>query len=442
MFGAKGDGVTNDSAAMARLATAVNLNRGGVVEFSRKTYIVGSQLARPGAAEGYSYDPMPLLEFARCVRPLIIRGNGARLRCAPGLRFGVFDAATGRALNKPMPYVGPGVATPYRHMIKVADCTGPVEIIDFELDGNLPALKIGGAYGDTGWQIAAIGLALFNNRGPETVRSVYTHHHAQDGIYIDGIDAAVAPVQARRVQDLRSEYNGRQGCSIVGGRDYVFERCRFDLTGRSAIVSKPGAGVDIEAEGGKRIRNLAFHNCSFTENAGSGMVADSGDSEVATFTRCTFVGTSEWSAWPSKPYFSFRDCTFVGALARAFGDANPARATKFTGCTFTDDPTMAPRGEVFGGTNADRPLADLGDARNIYFGRCAFVARHKSVLPWSTGAIYENCRMEQVKKTHGFPRGTFRGRNVIVGLVDLYGSKNVGEVLMNGKTYRNGWNPD
>jgi hypothetical protein len=439
MFGAKGDGVTNDSVAMAKLAAAVNLNRGGTVEFSRKTYIVGAQRPRPFGTEHFSFEPEPLLEFNRCKRPLVVRGNGARLRCASGLRFGIFDAATGRAVNHPMPYTGPGVASPYGYMIKADSCTGPVEISDIELDGNLPGLQIGGPYGDTGWQIAAIGLALLNNRGPETVRAVHSHHHAQDGFYIDGLDAADAPVQPRKVLNLRSEYNGRQACSIVGGRGYAFEHCTFARTGRSAIVSKPGAGVDIEAEGGKRIRDLSFSDCNFTDNAGPGMVADSGDTEKVSFTRCSFVGTSEWSAWPSKPYFTFRTCTFVGAVARAFGDPAPLRATRFTDCVFNDDPALAPRGQVYGGANGDRPLLDLGDAKNIYFGRCTFLARHSGVLPWSTGAIYENCRMEQVKKTHGFPRGVYRGRNTITGLVDLYGARNEGEVVMNGKTYRMGW---
>jgi hypothetical protein len=440
MFGAKGDGVTNDSVAMARLAAAVSMNRGGRIEFGpKKTYLVGAQRPRPGAA--YAYDPVTLLEFTGCQRPLIIRGNGAKIRCAPGLRYGVFDATTGRAVKHPMPYVGPGLASPYRFMIKVENCTGTVEIADLELDGSLPRLQIGGQYGDAGWQIPAIGLALINNRGPETVRGVHSHHHALDGFYVDGVDAAPVPGVTRRLQDLRSEYNGRQGCSIVGGRGYAFERCDFSRTGRSAIVSNPSAGLDIEAEAGKRIRDLTFSDCSFTDNVGCGMVADTGDSERASFTRCKFVGTTQWSAWPSKPFFSFANCTFVGAVARAFGDTNPARATRFADCTFTDDPALAPGRKVYGGTNASGPLLDLSDARNVYFGRCTFLARHNGVLPWSTGAIYENCRMEQVKKTHGFPRGTYRGRNTIVGLVDLYGSTNTGEVLMNGKRYLRSWNP-
>ena len=51
MFGAKGDGVTNDSAALAQLGQAVTANGGGVVEFAAgRTYLVGSQFRPPPLA--------------------------------------------------------------------------------------------------------------------------------------------------------------------------------------------------------------------------------------------------------------------------------------------------------------------------------------------------------------------------------------------------------
>ena len=45
MFGARGDGRTNDSAAMARVSEAVSANGGGTVVFRRATYLVGAQSA-------------------------------------------------------------------------------------------------------------------------------------------------------------------------------------------------------------------------------------------------------------------------------------------------------------------------------------------------------------------------------------------------------------
>jgi hypothetical protein len=436
MFGARGDGVTNDSRALAALAAAVNAQGGGIVEFRRATYLVGEQQPAVRSDAPYAFEPAPLLVFEHCRRPLVLRGNGATLKCADGLRYGVFDPRSGRPLEPPMPYVGPGLATPYYDMIRIESCSSPVEVSDFELDGNLPGLLIGGRYGDTGWQIPARGLSLFDNRGPETVRNVFTHHHGQDGLYIDGWHHAAAGRAERRIVAVRCEHNGRQGCSIVGGHGYAFERCRFAYTGRAGLASAPGAGVDIEAEAGKTNRGFSFTDCMFDDNVGSGLVADSGDSADMRFARCRFIGTTNWSAWPNKPGFRFDDCTFVGALVRAYGDPDQARAAQFHDCTFTDDRRQSPTGRVYGGTNPDAPLADLSDARNVLFSRCHFLAT-TGALPWSIGAIYADCRMEQRSGNPGYPRGRFVGRNLINGRVDLYGSRIEGELIVNGRRIPN-----
>ncbi len=426
-FGAKGDGITNDSLAMARLSATVNMRGGGTIAFRKTTYLVGEQGLQ--LSGGYMFPPHELLRFRRCTRPLIVKGNGARLLCASGLRYGVFDQA-GDRIDRAMPYVGPGLAAPYAAMIQIEDCTGPVAVTDFDLAGPGDEILLGGQYGDTGWQIGSTGLVLINNRGNETIARIRTHGHPQDGIMIDGVNGAAAGT-VRTVTDVVADRNGRQGCSIVGGEGYQFVRCRFDRTGRGKVRSAPGAGVDIEAEAGKRIRDIGFVDCKFTDNFGCGVVADNGDTARVRFTGCTFIGTTSWSAWPSMPQFRFDRCKFVGAVTRAFGNQDPSRATQFVACTFTDDPTGSPTGKVYRGTNSDGPLADLSDSRNVAFDRCQFRAV-RGVLPWSTGAIYKDCTMKQGFGTAGYPRGRFIGTNSVVGKVDLYGSAITGVLTVNG----------
>ena len=431
MFGAKGDGVTNDSAAFAALAVGVNANGGGSVVLRPVTYIVGRQTrTRPGR-RGYAFEPASLLHFRGCTKPLTIRGNGAVLKCASKLRYGVFDPVSGRKIEPSMPNMARGnLATPYEHMIMVEGCRGRIAISDLELDGTSESHEIGGQYGDVGWQIPAIGLFLMGNSGDELIENLYTHHHLQDGIMLSGGSNAGRPT--RRFRNVRSEYNVRQGCSIIGGSRYVFENCKFNHTGRGRISSPPGAGVDIEAEHTPN-RDHSFINCEFSNNAGCGMLADSGDSAGGTFRDCRFVGTTSWSLWAAKPNFRFYNCTVVGAAVQCFGDPDPARAAQFHGCTFTDDPRMTPNGKVYRQDRPDGALADLAYAQNVLFSRCSFLADHGAVLPWSTGAIYSDCTMRQKTKSTGFPRGTFRGRNVIQGSVDLWGSKFEGQVILNGK---------
>ena len=304
-------------------------------------------------------------------------------------------------------------------------------VADFDLAGCTDSLIIGGQYGDTGWQIPGTGLSLRDNLGSEIVERVHTHHHPQDGLSLNGIDADT-PMAMRSLTEVVADANGRQGCSLVGGRGYRFSRCSFTRTGRGKVSSAPGAGGDIEAEGGKHIRDVGFADCRFIDNAGCGMVADTGDSDGARFTRCTFIDTISWSVRVNKPHFRFEDCRFVGALVHAYGDQNPARAAQFVGCTFDDDPALSPTHKVYGGTNGDHPLADLSDSRNMLFDRCRFSALHGWVPPWSTGAIYRDCMMVQGMKTFGFPCGRYIGQNSIVGKVDLYGSTIGGTMRVNG----------
>lgn len=426
-FGARGDGRTNDTDAFARMAQAVNRTGGGRIVLRRTVYVVGEQhLGLPG--DPFAFASKPVLHLARCSRGISIEGNGATLRCAPGLRYGTFDRVSGRSVDLPMPNTRPGsLASPYDYMVLIEHCGGSVAVRDLELDGSSGALLIGGPWGDVGRQIACDGLFLYDNAGDEIVSNVHTHHHARDGMILSG--PAVLPTGVRRTfSGIRSEYNGRQGCSLIGGRDYAFSDCRFAHSGRGPLSTPPGAGFDIEAERGP-IRNLRFDGCVFEDNVGCGLVADSGDSADAHFANCRFVGTVNWSLWPNKPGFRFARCEVVGACVHLFGSADPQRAAQFRDCRFTDAPDRAASGRVY----HNGSIADLSDARNVLFARCRFEATHGAQLPWSTDAIYEDCIMRQTGATQAFPRGLFRGANQIEGAVDIAASRVHGRLLVNGR---------
>lgn len=425
-FGAVGDGTTNDTDAFAAMTAAVNAQGGGTVVLRQTTYIVGKQIPDPTLF--FAYAPAPIMEFNGCTGTLRIVGNGACLKCADGLRFGTFSPVTGEPTRHAMPYTGGGeLASPYRAMIIVQNCSGKVDIENIELDGNAGGLIIGGPYGDTGWQIPASGLRLLNNDGDERVAGVHTHHHALDGLYVEG---RVGRKSGSLIEDVISEYNGRQGCSVTAGCNYRFVDCCFNNTGKAGIQSAPAAGIDIEAET-STIRNLNFSQCEFSNNSGAGMVADSGDTSGVSFDSCRFIGTTAWAAWPRKPAFSFNDCLFVGAISNAFADIDPTRATRFSNCSFTDDPKLSPTGEVYA---AAAPIVDFGGGdAGILFDGCIFTLANQLVLPWTVTSTYNNCSMSQTSKLQAYPRGTFTGINRIDGNVDLYSSKVVGQLILNGR---------
>ena len=430
-FGAKGDGVANDTSAFAALAAEITRRGGGQVSLRRTIYIVGQQRLTRGGADSYSA-PAPIFSVKGLVRPLRIMGNGATLRCATGLLYGSFDPATGQRLSPRGPnYDRRTIASPYHAMISIERCQAAVEINDLELDGNSSALQLGGGYGDVGIQIGAIGIFLRDNRGDEILRRIRTHRHAQDGLMIDGL--AQPPAGARHLaEEVRCERNGRQGCSIIGGRGWRFDRCTFTQTGRGRISSPPAAGVDIEAEGAKTNRDHVFVDCTFIDNAGCGLVADNGDSADLSFTRCRFVGTTAPPIWPNRPGMRFEDCRIVGTAVACFGDPSGARAARFTGCLFTDDPTQSPTGKVYRQDRADGSLADLSTTSNVQFDRCRFFAVGGATLPWSTAVIYRDCTFQQRSKSVSYPRGRFEGSNTIVGPVDLAGSRIIGPLTVNG----------
>ena len=427
-FGAKGDGVTNDTDAFAAMSAHINRLGGGTIELRRTTYMVGRHLPA-GTGLPWAFPPAVVTDFRRLSSPLVIRGNGARLKCAPGLLYGTFDRAR-RPIRRPMPnYKQDDLATPYRAMISITGCTAPIEISDLELDGSLGELKIGGPYGDTGMQIAAIGLWLEDNTSTETIRNLHTHHHGQDGIEINGDDKRRA---RSRFENVVSEYNGRQGMSLIGGRGYDFVNCKFNHTGRSAVQSAPAAGVDIEAEGNKVIRDLTFTDCEIADNFGCGLLADSGDSEGAVFTRCTIIGTTNWSAWPLKPRFVFRTCTFVGTMVHAFPDKDPQRACQFHDCRFLDDPRLSPTGKIFFAGEKNHAVVDLAESDNVLFNRCSFILTGDGLLPWSWRATYADCVLQQAAQVVAYPKGKYLGRSTIRGKVDMYGTNVVGTIDLNG----------
>lgn len=423
-FGARGDGRSDDSAAFARLSDAVNAAGGGTVSLRRTTYIVGTQVPGSDLAAG-----VRLLAFENCHRLVTVRGNGATLRCAPGQRYGMFQP-DGSPMTQIVRKGREGMARPYAAMIEAKACSGGILIQDIELDGNSAALRLGGQHGDKGWQIGCAGVALRNNAGPERMMNVWSHHQPHDGFYIDGVREPT-PGVVRQFTNLKADANGRQGMSIVGGQNYRIERSSFTRTGRGAVKSAPGAGVDIEAQRKKQVRNLAFIDCKFMDNRGCGLVADSGDSADVAFTGCTFVGTDNWSAWPDKPGYRFDRCTFAGSLVHVFGDPDPRRAAHFTQCLFTDDPALSPTGAL----NLRKSRASvLNEANNVLFDRCRFRMVRDGVLPTSTGAIYRDCTMSQSSRQGAATRGRFEGRNVITGSVDLKTSVIAGETILNGAT--------
>ena len=226
----------------------------------------------------------------------MVRVLNATRACASGPSTAQQELATQNVMPN---YNFAEVASPYRARVRRKTAAARFISKSWSSTDSLAALQLGGPYGDIGWQIPATGLRLLNNSGGETVIGIYHHHHALDGLLID---APVNRSTETALQDVVSEYNARQGCSVVGGSNFKFTDSRFSNAGRAILCSAPGAGVDIEAEV-KAIRNLSFSGCEFSNNKGAGIILNSGDTEGAVFENCRFIGTE--AGPPGRPSRSF-----------------------------------------------------------------------------------------------------------------------------------------
>ena len=142
-----------------------------------------------------------------------------------------------------------------------------------------------------------------------------------------------------------------------------------------ALFSNPGAGVDVEPEGGFA-SHVRFEGCRLVDNAGQALVSDRyGDGPPTTkdivLSNCLLWGVTNWSAWVRQTDFLFENCRLYGAFTT--GCALAAYPTRFVGCTFEDRPY---RGQPAYGlflVHSDR------EARRMSFTNCRFVA-HRAYL--------------------------------------------------------------
>ena len=416
-YGALGNGSANDTPAFRSMSAAVQAAGGGTIELRNgATYMVGEQTLTGQQGQGWAYRPEPIITLDGLTEAIHIIGNGATLKCRPGLRYGAFDPVTGQPYSAPLPFNDPSyAATPYGGMIALLNCLGSIRIEDVELDGNAAALVLGGQYGDTGYQLPACGLFLIDNAAELIVSNVFVHDQAQDGVQVR---SQARENQVRRPQlytNVRSDRNARQGWSIIGGRGITLIGCTGTRTGRGAFSSAPGAGVDLEAENGNVIREVVLLNCEFSDNIGAALVADTGDTADIVVKRSKLVGTTSNAIYCTKPRFVVEDSTIVGASVLGFASsARTLDSHRYVRCLFTDDTALSPTGQVFAG-----PAMDMGVGSFFTsFIDCQFRLIGQGLAPFSNGdAHFHNVRMEQSASSPSSPRGTYSGDNYLSGAI-------------------------
>lgn len=375
-WGAKGNGNTNDTIAFNYATQYLQDQGGGKLFIPLGTYIVGKQTPVAGdTLKNYAYSPYQIISFQGLTNPVVVEGeidaNGMRpiLKAADGLHFGSFDPVTGQKVNPcattPAVFHPYQAASAYLGMVYFKNNTD-VTVKNLELDGNSDNLILGGCYGDTGIQLGATGVYDQNNT-VGLIENVYTHHHGLDGVLVDDqkvtlVDYDHVPkiTKLQTLNNVKSEYNGRQGMSWTGGIGLHATNSEFNFTGKGRISSNPRAGVDLEPYiHGQIVRDGIFENCKFLNNAGFGLISDNGDVANVRVDNSLIWGHSGYALWPQQPGFSFNGDTIYGLSVHPWNAAVPANGssadpdgtkhTKFNNSHFEDLPFPGDSSKQLGG---------------------------------------------------------------------------------------------
>lgn len=224
-FGAIGDGVADDTAAIKAAVAAATTNP-KVIIFPEGEYNISTN------TEGEILFDVPT--------NTIIRGEGNPiLRVQPNsLRkfrvFGFFDCEDGGIEN--ITVIG-----------NKATNTAP------NADGQAPGIT-------------------FNGCSRMFVRDVVSNGHMGDGATLGGLD--YFSNKEITFTNCIFDDNGRQGCSVIHAEDITFDSCTFS----NSIGYDPQCGVDIEPNPGRPkpqfVRRVTFKDCKFTGNNADGLRLD------------------------------------------------------------------------------------------------------------------------------------------------------------------------
>ena len=420
--GAAATALANTQAFAAAADLMCWLNGGTLLLEAGAVYTVGHQTlgGKPGS---FSYAPDRILYLTAFSGEMAIDGRGATLKLADGLKYGSFDPSTGSAYYPTGTFTDTSYqASPAEGVIFAENFTGSLTVENLTIDGNIANASIGGHFGDTGWQIMHAGLQLLNP-GRVTIRNVDVRAIGTDGCtYQATVPDKGSPAVPLLVENSRFEYNGRQGFSLAGGRGATFVNCGFNHTGRSAsnpltagpVDSNPHSGFDMEPDAGNYARDIAFLNCEFLNNTGSGYTADSGRTQDISFHRCRFSGDNSFAIWIGKPGHVFRECIVAGVYHDASvtdlsATYEEGRATQYIDCIFKDDPAWTFNGSSIYGVYPSTAYSDC------CFERCNFDYSAGSLyLPESSPeTLYRNCTLTQAAAGRSQTNATFEGLTVL-----------------------------
>lgn len=261
MFGARGDGRTDDYDALKRLATAVSRAGGGNVRFGRGRHYLIDRIQIWG---GPNRNDLTNILFNRC-RGLNIDLNGSTVHVKGDFhRRGDTNQGRHSWLNQVTPFL-------------INRCNGVV-ISNGTLHGHIDRMTRDAEVDERG----GYGVSI-NGSDDVLLEGLHIHHFSGDGVRLGTIGGRDnEPCRNIRLNQVRVTHNARQGMTIAGGAGVVATDCEFSQTGRPGGAADyrhaPSAGVDVEPYGHVTARSdFRAIRCRFDDNRGPPVTAASPD---------------------------------------------------------------------------------------------------------------------------------------------------------------------
>ena len=254
MFGARGDGVTDDYAALKRLAAAVNAAGGGLVRFgARRRYLID----RYQIGGGPRRNDVSAISYNRC-RGLTIDLNGSTIS-VKGDFHRAGDTRRGRGSHS-------SAVVPFM----INRCTD-VTVANGELTGNADRMTRDPQVSE----FAGHGMSI-NGCQRVVLRGLHIHHFSNDGVRLGITSNDELLCSDVRLEQVRLTNNARQGLTNAGASGVVATDSHFSHNGRTGGPYRhpPSAGVDIEPiRRGTVQSDFRATRCRFDNNYGGPVVA-------------------------------------------------------------------------------------------------------------------------------------------------------------------------
>lgn len=379
-FGAKGDGYTDDSKAWSDAINYLSGKKNIELFIPKGTYIIGKQVPAKAKKAFFSAYTQKLSNAHNISIIGEVDASGkirSKFKYQDGIYFGYFLPN-----GKPADKMQDQFVAELSDFIRIERGSKNISIKNIEIDGNLGKAQLGT---QKRHNLQFIGIYV-NGSENTLLENIYTHHMGLDGVYIR------APYNGKSenvvLNNVISEYNGRQGLSFTSGQGLRVYNSKFRYTGKGGLSLSPSANVDIEnhAGPGLYLTDILFDNCELYDNAGgSGSLNLAGKIKNFKVTNST-IATTNWIAiqgnYTSSRDFTFENCEILGTIEFQINSPKPKignEITRFINCTISDNKNNKEVGR-------NRSLINVFD--NVSFENCTFYIWHsrKLIRSYKNGA--------------------------------------------------------